>query len=76
LPAKLVAAGAKSGIKQFWGKTIDSVSRPGYASIRRSSSARSGSVMFLSGGVKVNEDFCPVIGPAFHRFTVVELRGT
>jgi hypothetical protein len=31
--------------------------------------------MFLSGGAKVNEDFCRVVGPAFYRFIVVELRG-
>jgi len=31
--------------------------------------------MFLPRGVKVNEDFCRIVGSAIHRFTVVELRG-
>jgi hypothetical protein len=31
--------------------------------------------MFLSGGVEINEDFCRIVGPAFHRIIVVELRG-
>ncbi|MGZ8496309.1 MAG: hypothetical protein ACXWWP_10455, partial [Candidatus Binatia bacterium] len=38
------------------------------APVKHSISARSVSVMFLSGGVEVNEDFCRVVGPAFHRF--------
>jgi hypothetical protein len=31
--------------------------------------------MLLPGGVQTNEDFCRVVGTAFHRFIVVELRG-